>query len=105
MIFAVRQIMEKTRDMRTHCTYILFVDLKKAYNSVSRNALWSILQKNGVPPAMLNITSLFHEGMNVQVRVDSTNTDNIEVRNGLRQGCSSPPVHRGIIVGLREWGF
>jgi len=30
----------------------LFVDLKKAYDSVPRDALWIILEKCGMPPRM-----------------------------------------------------
>ena len=34
--------------------YTPFVDLRKAYDSVSRDVLCSVLEKCGVPPRMLN---------------------------------------------------
>ena len=60
--------MEKTRE-HEDSLFIMFIDLKKAYNSVPRSALWSILVKCGVPPTMLNIIKSFHEGMEASVRV------------------------------------
>ena len=42
---------------------MMFKDLKKAYDSVPRNALWTVLAKCGVPPTILRIIRSFHEGM------------------------------------------
>ena len=54
MIFAARQLVEKCRD-HNNTLFVLFVDVKKAYNSVPRPALWRVLEKCGVPPTMLSI--------------------------------------------------
>ena len=88
MIFVARQLIEKTRE-HNDTLYMLFVDLKKAYDSVPRQALWKVLEKCGVPPRMLSIVRLFHEGMHAEVKVGPTaTTESFEVRNGLRQGCT-----------------
>jgi len=42
---------------------VLFVDLKKVYDSAPRGALWAILEKCGVPPKMLDVIRSFLEGM------------------------------------------
>ena len=91
MIFVARQLMEKARE-HGDSLFIMFVDLRKAYDSVPRNALWTILAKCGVPPTMLSIIRSLHDGMQAGVRVGSTVTDNFEVQNGLRQGCTMAPV-------------
>ena len=62
MIFVARQLMEKTRE-HEDSLFMTFTGLKKAYDSVPRNALWSVLVKCGAPPMMLNIIKSFHEGM------------------------------------------
>ena len=54
IIFVARQLVEKTREHNTSL-YILFIDLKKAYDSVHRSALWKTLEKYGIPPTLLNI--------------------------------------------------
>ena len=91
MIFAARQLVEKNRE-HADSLFVLFVDLKKAYDSVPRQALWCVLKKCGVPPVMLSVIKSFHEGMSAVVRVGDSNTDAIEVTNGLRQGCTMAPT-------------
>ena len=71
---------------------MLFVDLRKAYNSVPRQALWKVLEKYGVPENMLNVVKFFHEGMHAEVKVGLTVTDRFEVRNGLWKGCTLAPT-------------
>ena len=71
--------------------FVLFVDLRKAYDSVPRPALWRVLERCGVPPTMLSIIQSFHVGMQAEVRVGDATTDRIEVHNGLRQGCTLAP--------------
>ena len=66
----------------------MFTELKKAYNSVPRSALWSVLVKCGAPPTMLNIIQSFQDGMEGSVRVRDAVTDGFEVMNGLQQGCT-----------------
>ena len=91
MIFASRQLVEKTLE-HDDSLFVLFIDLKKAYDSVPRNALWRVLEKIGVPPTMLQIIKSFHEGMKADVRVGDAPTDSFEVQNGLRQGCTLAPT-------------
>ena len=46
MIFAVRQLQEKCLEQRQDL-YLLFIDLTKAFDTVSRPGVWSILSKLG----------------------------------------------------------
>ena len=91
MIFVASQLVEKARE-HGESLYVLFVDLRKAYDSVLRQALWKVLEKYGVPEEMLNVVKSFYEGMHAEVRVGSTVTDRFEVQNGLRQGCTLAPT-------------
>jgi len=91
MIFTARQLFEKSRE-HDDSLFTLFVDLRKAYDSVSREGLWQVLQKYGVPPVMLSLIRSCHDGMTAVVRVSDGTTDSINIRNGLRQGCTMAPV-------------
>ena len=95
MIFVARQLIEKMREYEDSL-FIMFVDLNKVYDSVPRNALWTVLAKCGVPPTMLRS---FHEEMQAGVRVGSSVTDRFEVRNDLRQGCTMVPTS----ISMQWW--
>ncbi len=47
-IFAIRQIIEKSKEFNKS-TYIAFIDFEAAFDSMSRDSLWKILQIYGVP--------------------------------------------------------
>ena len=86
MIFTARQLSEKSRE-QDDSLFALFVDLRKAYNSVCRETLWWVLQKYGVPPVMLSLIWSCHDGMTAVMRVSDGTTGDISIGNGLRQGC------------------
>eukprot|EP00117_Sycon_ciliatum_P031762 scpid65655/ scgid24786/ len=91
MVHVARQLVEKSIENDVP-RYALFVDLRKAYDSIPRPALWALQQKSGGPPTMLNIIKSLHESMQVKVRVVGDLTSNINVNNGLSQGCTLAPV-------------
>ena len=91
MIFVARQLVEKTRE-HDSLLFVLFVDLKKAFDSVPREALWQVLEKFGVPPVLLAVIKSFHVDMRAAVRVKGSCSDSFAVRNGVRQGCTIAPV-------------
>ena len=71
-----RQLVEKASE-HIDILFVLFVDLKKAYSSVSINALWRVLEKVSVPPTKLQVMRSFHDSMWTDVRVDASSTDSI----------------------------
>lgn len=91
MIFAARQLIEKCYE-HDESLFILFIDLRKAYDSVPRSALWRVLENYGVPPMMLSVIKSFHHDMTAVVRVDKVLTDPFGVNCGLRQGCTLAPT-------------
>ena len=92
MMFTLRQVMEKAIEHRTK-QFTIFVDLKKAYDSVPCAALWRVLQKLGVPDDVIELIRSFHEGMKARVCIDGEPLEEeISVDNGLRQGCTLAPT-------------
>lgn len=94
MIFCVQQLMEKTREHNTKM-YMLFMDLRNCQGIQFRacQALWLVLHKYGIPPVLVQLIQLLHEGMKADVAVDgpTSTVPPIEVKNGLRQGCTIAP--------------
>ena len=91
MIFCVRQMIEKAVEHNTKI-FMLFIDLRKAYDLVPRQALWRALESYGIPESMLQMIRSLHDGMKAEVTVDGQVAPEFEVRNGLRQGCVLAPT-------------
>ena len=91
MIFIVCQLVEKSWEHRAK-SFLVFIDLKKAYDSVPRKALWLALSKLGVPEPTIKLIRSFHCDMQAQIRLDDVTLEPIDINNGLRQGCSMASV-------------
>ena len=92
MVYTVRQLIEKAHEHRSK-VFFTFVDLKKAYDSVPREAMWKALSKLGVPESLTRIIKSFHESMRAQIIFNGRpSKEDVEVDNGLRQGCSMAPT-------------
>ena len=59
------------------------MDLRKAYDSVPRAALWSVLLKLGIPKELVELVKSFHDGTRARIRVDGELLEEFEVTNGL----------------------
>ena len=91
MVFAVRQLQEKCIEQQQDL-YLLFIDLTKAFDTVSRPGLWSILHKLGCPPKFVNMVRSFHDGMMARVIENGDVSEPFPVTNGVKQGCVLAPT-------------
>ena len=67
MIFVLRQIQQKCREQNIGL-YAAFVDLTKAFDTLSRDGLWKILARLDCPSKFLTIPHQLHEGQQGQVK-------------------------------------
>ena len=65
----------------------MFIEFQKAYDSVPQEALWRGLQLISVLPSLVQLILSFHYTMFANVRVGGSHTGEIQVCNGLQQGC------------------
>ena len=91
MVFAVKQLQEKCIEQRQDL-YLLFIDLTKAFDTVSRSGLWSILSKLGCPPKFVGVVRSFHDGMMARVIENGDVSEPFPVTNGVKQGCVLAPT-------------
>ena len=92
MMFVVRRLQELGQTSNTSLE-ICFIDLAKAYNSVDRVLLWEVLARFGVPPRMIKVIRMFHDGMRARVQLDDGDfSARFNVCQGLRQGCVLSPL-------------
>ena len=80
---------------RTECTVDLdmtFVDLTKAFDTVSRNGLWKSMAKFGCPSRFIAMRRQVHDGMQARVQNDGDFSEPFEVTNGVKQGSVMAPT-------------
>ena len=99
MIFSLRQLQEKCREQQKPL-YIAFIDLTKAFDLVSREGLFCILEKIGCPPKLLSIIKSFHTDMKGTVQFEGDHSEPFDIKSGVKQGCVLAPTLFGIFFAV-----
>ena len=86
-IFALRQILEKTKDFGIDIHH-LFIDFRSAYVTIKRDQLCNAMSEFNIPNILISLTRMKIENTQSQVRIQSDISDLITTQEGLRQGDS-----------------
>ena len=80
-------------------TFVCFVDLRKAFDSVNRDLLWYKLRHYyGVEDKFLSILQGMYEEVLSCVRVNKELSDWFTVESGVKQGCILSPMLFGLFM-------
>jgi len=90
-IFCIRQILEKKWEYN-EAVHHLFIDFKKAYDSVRRDVLYNILIEFGVSKKLVTLIKMCLTETYSRVRIDKNLSDMFPIRNGLKQGDDLSPL-------------
>ena len=82
MILTARQLQEKCQEQNVDL-YMTFVDLTKAFDTVSCDGLWKIMTKFDCPPRYIAMVRQFNDGMQY--------SEPFPVNNRVKQGCAMAP--------------
>ncbi|GJY11783.1 retrovirus-related pol polyprotein LINE-1 [Tanacetum coccineum] len=89
-IHLLRSLMEKYRE-RQRDLHMAFLDLEKAYESVTRELVWRTLIDKGTPRRYLRFIRDMYEGTKTRVRTTIGNKKFFLVEVGLHQGSAISP--------------
>ena len=67
--------------------YIHFVDVVKAFDSVHRERLWSIVRGYGIPRNMARVITDIYQDFECAFIDESETSGWFKVRSGIKQGC------------------
>ena len=70
----------------------LFIDFKKAYDSVRREVLYNILIEFGIPMKLVRLITMCLTDTYSRVQVGKNSYDMFHIRNGLKQGDALLPL-------------
>jgi len=90
-IFRILQILEKKWECK-EAVHQLFIDFKKAYDSVRREVLYNILIEFGIPMKLVRLIKMSLTETYRRVRVDKNLFDVFPIKNGLKQGDALSPL-------------
>ena len=79
---------------------IVFIDLTKAFDLVSRDGLSKVLPKIGCPPKLQSMIESFHSDTKGTVQFIGSSSEPFEIRSGVKQGSSLAPTRFGIFFGM-----
>jgi hypothetical protein len=79
-IFCIRQILEKKWEYNG-TVHQLFIDFKKAYDSVRREALYNIF---GIPRKLVGLIKMCLNETYSRVRISKNLSDKFTIENGLK---------------------
>jgi hypothetical protein len=82
--------------------HMAFIDIKKAYDTVSREILWKKLTKLGLGGSFLGMLQAIYTDDRLVTEVNGEATRSIFLGRGLRQGCSLSPCLFALYI--TEWG-
>jgi hypothetical protein len=84
-IFCIRQILERKWEY-IETVHKLFIDFKKAYNSVRREVLYNILIEFWVPMKLVRLIKMCLNETYSKVRIGKRLSESFPIHNGLEQG-------------------
>ena len=101
-VFTVKMAMKKRREHSKE-TWILFLDLVKAFDRVPRELLWQNL-KFGVPPKLVRLLKALHKDVLVKFEVEGFEHE-VKCTIGVKQGDILGPVLFIIYMAgvMTEW--
>ena len=74
-----------------HPTFAAFVDLRAAFDCLSRPTLWLLLIKLGIPDKTVRLFRVLYDNSASCVRTGGTHNSWFKIKAGVRQGCVLAP--------------
>jgi hypothetical protein len=97
VIFMIRQLVERCREQKKDL-HMIFIDLKKAYDKVSRNVMWWDLQKHKVSSKYITLIKDMYDNVVTSVRISDGDTNNFPINIGLHQGSTLSPYLFALVM-------
>jgi hypothetical protein len=96
-MFILRQIIQKRLEFDKE-VHVLFVDFRKAYDSIHRESLLNILKDFKFPRKIINFIGANLNHIDIQVKIGNVTSQPTRVTTGLRQGDTLSPVLFNLVL-------
>ena len=86
-LFTLRNIIEQCTEWNA-ALFVNYVDFEKAFDSIHRESLWSIMAYYGIPDKLIRMVKLLYEAFECAVLEDGEESEWFRVTTGVKQGCT-----------------
>ncbi|ARF10290.1 reverse transcriptase [Hokovirus HKV1] len=90
-IIKIKEIIKDSNDNNKKLA-LMFIDVKDAFGSLDRKALFIILEKYGVDIKFINYLKTYYDQFVYFAKIKNKNVNNVPWVNGLIQGCPLSPL-------------
>ena len=96
-ILALRRLLEGAND-RNLPAVLLFIDFKKAFDSIHRGTMLKILRAYGIPEAIVDLIGVLYAGTKAQIQTPDGVSELFDILAGVLQGDTLAPYIFIIVV-------
>ena len=90
-LFTMRRICELSKAGRAPL-FAAFLVYRKAFDSVNREAMWTLMAARGVDPHLVSLVKEMYNGCSGELLVQDYRSRKFEMKTGVRQGCALSPL-------------
>jgi hypothetical protein len=96
-IFLIRQLMERCREQKKYL-HMIFIDLEKVCDKVTRNVMWWALQKHKVSSKYITLIKDVYDNVATSVQISDGDTNDFSINIGLHQGSALSPYLFALVM-------
>ena len=89
-VFALRRMIKEVSKNKLPAV-LVYIDFKKAFDSINHQTMFNILKAYGVPPRMLDAIELCYQNLKAKVVSPDGDTDIFKIYAGVMQGDTLAP--------------
>lgn len=103
-IFVLNHLMQRDKRQRGKDgrVYMMFTDMKAAFDNVERSILWRELRKKGIKEKLIRRLEKIYERTEMVVRTNQSYTESFRTRRGVRQGYIVSPLLFNLYMEIEE---
>jgi hypothetical protein len=96
-IFLIRQLMERCKGQKKDL-HMIFIDLEKTYDKVTRNVMWWVLQKYKVSSKYITLIKDMYDNIVISIRTSDGDTNDFLNNIRLHQGSALSPYLFALVM-------
>jgi hypothetical protein len=90
-INTLRIIIEQINEYQSSL-HLIFVDFKKAFDTLHHNNIWEAMERKGLPRKITDLIKAQYTSFQCQILHNGSLSEAIECKSGVRQGCILSPL-------------